>query len=558
MLSNYFTIRAVIAEVNQQAEGSKIAEIYTFERNRLTITLDNEKSTPGIVISCEPRLNYIFSRPEVRRAKRNVLQLIKDATGKLITAIDLYPTDRQITFSLEDTTRLIIQLFGPKANVLYTGADSLVLDSFLRPKELIGTYVPKPNEAASIPKTFSEFSSLFIGAGQDSLQEVLKKQLPVFGTILVRDLCLRAGVQSDIPGGQIRSDEITLLWNSYIGLLEDLDVPSPRIYYENDEPLALSIVHLQSYYGKPERPFASCSEAIRIFIRTSLRKKDIAKEKKEIGTRLTNELRKTERALDAAHEEISGIDRRALYEKFGTILMAHPDADTKGRNSIDLPDITADHGTLWIDIDPRLDSIRNAERYFNRARKARQSRIEAGRRIKSLEQRSEDLRSLVMLFDPIDDQKELKQFFRDNRKILDKLGIRMKKDTQQEIPFRVFTVAGDFEVWAGKNSANNDLLTMKFAKPHDLWFHARGSGGSHVVLKTAGSKAVVPKEAVEQAASIAAYYSRMRTSKLVPVTVTDRKYVRKRKGDPPGTVIVSREKVLMVEPKLPASAEGPN
>jgi predicted ribosome quality control (RQC) complex YloA/Tae2 family protein len=132
----------------------------------------------------------------------------------------------------------------------------------------------------------------------------------------------------------------------------------------------------------------------------------------------------------------------------------------------------------------------------------------------------------------------------------------MKKDSQEEIPFRLFTVAGDFEVWAGKNSANNDLLTMKYAKPHDLWFHARGAGGSHVVLRTAGSKAVVPKEAIVQAASIAAYYSRMRTSKLVPVTFTDRKYVRKRKGDPPGTVIVSREKVLMVEPKLPAEVAG--
>jgi predicted ribosome quality control (RQC) complex YloA/Tae2 family protein len=555
MISNYFTIRAVIAEVIHRAEGSKIAEIYTYERNRLTVTLDSGKSTSQIVISCEPRLNYIFSRPDVHRAKRNVLHLIKEATGKLITAIDLHPTDRQITFSLEDETRLIIQLFGPKANVSYTGADSLVLDSFLRPKELIGTPVPIPNEHAPVPKTFSEFSSMFLGEGQDSLQDILKKRLPVFGALLVRDLCLRAGVRFDIPREQISSDEITLLWNAYIGLFEDLEVPSPRIYYESGEPLALSIIHLQSYFGKPERPFASCSEAIRIFLSTSLRKKDIAKDKKEIGTRLTNELRKTERALNAAREEITGIDRRALYEKLGTILMAHPDADTKGRSSIELPDITADHGTLWIDIDPRLDSIRNAERYFNRARKARQSRIEAGRRIKLLEQRSEDLSSLVMLLDPIDDQKELKQFFRDNRKILDKLGIRMKKDTQQEIPFRVFTVAGDFEVWAGKNSANNDLLTMKFAKPHDLWFHARGAGGSHVVLKTAGSKAVVPKEAVEQAASIAAYYSRMRTSKLVPVTVTDRKYVRKRKGDPPGTVIVSREKVLMVEPKLPASAE---
>lgn len=133
----------------------------------------------------------------------------------------------------------------------------------------------------------------------------------------------------------------------------------------------------------------------------------------------------------------------------------------------------------------------------------------------------------------------------------------MSKESKEELPFRVFRVAGDFEVWTGKSSANNDLLTMKYAKPNDLWFHARGASGSHVVLKTGGSKDTVPKEAILQAASIAAYYSKMKTSKLVPVAMTDRKYVRKRKGDPPGTVILSREKVIMVEPKLPvADADG--
>ena len=118
--------------------------------------------------------------------------------------------------------------------------------------------------------------------------------------------------------------------------------------------------------------------------------------------------------------------------------------------------------------------------------------------------------------------------------------------------FRIFVVAGGFEVWVGKNSANNDLLTTKYSKPHDIWFHARGASGSHTVLKTSRNKSP-SKEVIYQAARIAAYYSKMRKATNVPVAYCERKYVRKPKGAPAGTVTLEREKVVFVEPRLPAN-----
>ena len=129
----------------------------------------------------------------------------------------------------------------------------------------------------------------------------------------------------------------------------------------------------------------------------------------------------------------------------------------------------------------------------------------------------------------------------------------VKGESQKaDIPFRIFTVAGGFQVWAGKSSENNDLLTMKYAKPNDLWFHARGSSGSHVVLRVGTGKGEPARQAIEQAAAIAAYYSKMKTSALVPVAMTERKYVRKPKGASAGTVMIEREKILFVRPTLPA------
>ena len=123
------------------------------------------------------------------------------------------------------------------------------------------------------------------------------------------------------------------------------------------------------------------------------------------------------------------------------------------------------------------------------------------------------------------------------------------------MPFRVFTVDGGFEVWAGKSSENNDLLTTRHARPNDLWFHARGAGGSHVVLRVGTGKGEISRKAKEQAASVAAYYSKMKNSGLVPVAMTEKKYVHKRKGTPAGTVMVERETVLLVPPQLPVGKQ---
>jgi predicted ribosome quality control (RQC) complex YloA/Tae2 family protein len=150
---------------------------------------------------------------------------------------------------------------------------------------------------------------------------------------------------------------------------------------------------------------------------------------------------------------------------------------------------------------------------------------------------------------------DLHRFAEENRKELSKFGMKTKESGQvkkeEPVPFRVFTVAGGFQVWAGKSGENNDLLSTRHTAKNDLWFHARGVGGSHVVLKVGTGKGEVSKQAIEQAAAIAAYYCKMKKSKLVPVAMCEGKYVRKPKGVPAGTVTLEREKTLFVEPGLP-------
>jgi predicted ribosome quality control (RQC) complex YloA/Tae2 family protein len=118
--------------------------------------------------------------------------------------------------------------------------------------------------------------------------------------------------------------------------------------------------------------------------------------------------------------------------------------------------------------------------------------------------------------------------------------------------FRIFKLDSGFEVWVGKNSEANDLLTFKYSNQYDLWFHVRGSSGSHTVLKLPDKDSTPPpKEIIKTAASIAAFYSKSKNAKNIPVAYTSTKNVQKYRGAKSGSVVIKGEKVVKVNPELP-------
>ena len=110
-------------------------------------------------------------------------------------------------------------------------------------------------------------------------------------------------------------------------------------------------------------------------------------------------------------------------------------------------------------------------------------------------------------------------------------------------------------MYVGKDSKNNDLLTTKFAKQNDYWFHARSVSGSNVVLRVENTKEAIPKNVLKRTAALAAYHSKAKTAGVVPVAYTFKKYVIKKKGFPIGTVHLLKEDVLLVKPEIPKGCE---
>uniref|UniRef100_A0A7C3NHC6 DUF814 domain-containing protein n=1 Tax=candidate division WOR-3 bacterium TaxID=2052148 RepID=A0A7C3NHC6_UNCW3 len=130
---------------------------------------------------------------------------------------------------------------------------------------------------------------------------------------------------------------------------------------------------------------------------------------------------------------------------------------------------------------------------------------------------------------------------------IDRMPIELKKEKEEKKVGKIFYSPNGFTVLCGRNSEENDFLTLKVASKDDLFFHAREAKGAHVILKKGGR--IPKKEDIYYAASIAAYNSKGKHSKLVPVSYTERKYVTKRKGSKNGEVVLLREEVIFVEPR---------
>src|SRR5690606_9568517 len=121
-----------------------------------------------------------------------------------------------------------------------------------------------------------------------------------------------------------------------------------------------------------------------------------------------------------------------------------------------------------------------------------------------------------------------------------------ERRNETALPYREYEHMG-YKILVGRNAESNDKLLQQFTAKDDLWLHARDVPGSHVIVKHQSGKKF-PKPVIERAAQLAAFHSKRRGESLCPVICVPRKYVRKRKGDPPGTVHVDREEVVLVTP----------
>ncbi len=260
--------------------------------------------------------------------------------------------------------------------------------------------------------------------------------------------------------------------------------------------------------------------------------------------------------------DIAGASAHADERREAEALAAYQTRIRAGSELAEIPDLYEPGRMLRVKLDPALPIHVQVEKRFRRAAKLEKGLAHLTRRFELVSQQAPELEAALGMLADV-------KSFGDALKLYEvmraKFGIALERSAQrspassrkatQEKSYRTFELDPQWFVVVGRSNSENDEITFHVSAPTDWWFHAEGVPGSHVVLRPRGGHEAPPARIIEQAASIAAHFSKARHSGLVPVIYTRRKYVRKFRGADPGQVRCERETMVMVPPRLPANAE---
>ncbi len=230
------------------------------------------------------------------------------------------------------------------------------------------------------------------------------------------------------------------------------------------------------------------------------------------------------------------------YQAWGDLVMANLHRIKTGEEKISVENFYDNNRVIEIKLKRDLSPQKNAEVFY---RKGKNQQIEIQKLKEAIHRREIELEKAIALITKIESSTDLKNL---RSTSIDATKTGKKKNHDEILPFHEFEFKG-YKIWVGRNAESNDKLTLKYSYKDDLWLHAKDVAGSHVLIKHQSGKNF-PKDVIERAAELAAYNSKRKTDSLCPVSVTPKKFVRKRKGDPAGAVVVEREEVIMVVPKL--------
>ncbi|ARM31102.1 NFACT family protein [Prosthecochloris sp. HL-130-GSB] len=533
MHRNYFTLYHTARELHEQLAGGFIFEIFSQRKNELTIAVitNSGNHLQLKVVASNPRLGLCVRRG-LERKKRNTAALMQEVNEAQVIEVRIDPGDRIIDILLDNDFRLELQLFAARTNVLLWKHDRCI-SSFKKltekePQRFSRNILRELEKLAYDEQHFLEQLSAQTRGHTDGN---LAAFFPGFDKSLQKELYRRAG--NDTSDRNI--------YRVFVSMFHELLDPVPAIVTDPRTGPGLTILETSS---EAER-FDSMIDTYEAYCGKTWQFEHLDRRIREFRQTLQQREKKARNLIIAqSRQELEAAAER--YTNNGHLLLAQPDPSLHASSPLVVADLFSEgNSEIGIDLDERLSLKENAERYFRKAAKARSKSnmiLQQNRQAEAELNEAERLLSELERLSTMDSCREFLERHGSPRGT----AAKQKKASGRQQPFRTVDISPATTLYLGKNATGNDQLTFRFAKPHDIWLHARGTSGSHGILKGCSMQ---NRTDITRAAEIVAYHSPARHSELVPVSVTEKKYIRKFSRSAPGQVKIEREEVIMVHPR---------
>ncbi len=605
---DFFALRGLVSELGESLKDRPIRASFTVGKYDLYL---QRSPTSYLLASCLPgagRAHLVSNAPKSDRTDWGKGRLQR----AMCLSVEQMNKDRALCLrfvqqdSIGGTTRsmLVVEMTGRNSNVILVDEPSgkiidclrRITSSMSRYRQLMpgARYKPPPPQNRFDPRHDAPeaFAQALRSDPDKPLVEVLSRMLMCADRSTAHRIASESGLVVQRPAGNLEASDVEKLYRCARSLyreIADCETPDSGLHgvqseirnpkseigpSENPNPAGQAFVlfnedgALKDFTAfdpiwvpnEHKQAFPTLSQAIAYFYEHKRAAETLEQTRASLETSLNRLIASTSKKIVRLREELNRALNADEFKRMGELLTAHLYQIKPRQETITLSDFCDSSQKITIPLDPKRSPSENAQRYFTQYRKAKrgaqtihQLHEAAGERLAELKQYAAELSSAQ-------DEHALRTLrnrlieagiIRDKAK----KGGHIKKEKTPEIHPRRYVTSEGWTVFVGRNDWENDLLTRR-AHPEDFWFHAQGCPGSHVVLKREGRKAEPGKHTLEETAGVAAYWSKARTSKTVPVNYTLKKYVRKPRRAKPGSVLIQREKTLFVEPKLLPQADA--
>ena len=515
MHSNYYFLRQLSSALEKRISGTVISECFSQNKDELVVRFETAAQPYFIKASLQAAFCCLSFPEEFTRARKNSVDLFESLIGLRVTGITQFNNERSFAIELTEDYRLLFKMHGNRSNIILFKGDKA--EALFRNHLLTDESISLNNLHRDIDWSYEAFE-----ANVHDLQKLYFTFGKAFWNFLDRN--------------NFTEKSTVEKWQSIQDLTNYLRKPN---YYitEIENQLLLSLFP----DGNIRKQFKDPIQAINEFFIQYTIHFSFFQEKKAALARFTQKLHGSLNYLVKANQKKKELEKDTHYKIWADLLMANLHQIKAGDEKVMLADFYNDDKPIEIKLKKDLSAQKNAEVYY---RKSKNQQIEIQKLTEGISAKQKEIAPLQEKISALEKIEDLKTL----RSLIDASGLKQEAAKKENpLPYHEVEYNG-FKIWIGKNAQHNDTLTLKHTFKDDLWLHAKDVPGSHVVIKYQSGKKF-PKDVIERAAQLAAFNSKRKTESLCPVAYTPKKYVRKRKGDPAGAMVVEREEVILVEPK---------
>ena len=565
----------VIANIVHELRGTilngRINRISQPENDELILTIKGDSDRYRLLLSAGAGLPLVYLTDETKTnpitAPNFCMLLRKHLNNSKIVDIYQPNMERIVNFKIEHFNELgdlcnkylIIELMGKHSNIIFCDEDMLIIDAIKRVNKFVSSVrevlpgkkyfvVDNFNKANPFDLDFDSFKNIITNKSQ-TIEKALYRGITGISPLVANEVCYRASIDSADSTKSLTDEAILHLHRNFTALIDGVKEGnfSPNIIKKDGMAVEFSSINLSSYNNHDYliESYSSPSTMLEDYYASKSNYNRIRQKSANLRKIVNNHHERSQKKYDLQVKQLKDTDKRDKFKLYGELITAYGHSVEEGTKELKAHNYYNDEEIL-IPLDSTLSPIENANRYYKRYNKLKRTYESLSSLVKETAEDLSHLESIQTALDIATDEEDLNDIREElvAQGYLRKKASKGKKQNRKKKSKPLHYISSDgFHIYVGKNNYQNDYLTFKYANGDDWWFHAKQIPGSHVIVKTDGKD--LPDKTKEEAASLAAHYSKASKDQYVEVDYTPRKHLKKVKGGKPGFVIYQTYKSMV-------------